>query len=138
MIRTQFRQVRLSTIYQTVPVGLSGDDFWNAVISAETDWSPQQVKAKLRVIETECGRTRIAERLSARTMDLDLLLYGDLVDESLALPHPDLQRYGFVLGPMADIAPNLVPPGSPHPIHMLWAQFTGDKTLTPIDDDTML
>ncbi len=131
LLRAQFSSVVLSTIYQTTAVGFVGDDFWNAVIAATTDLSPNAVKTKLRLIEAECGRQRTRDKSAPRTMDLDLLLYDDWVDDTLQLPHPDIYTYGFVLGPLAELAPALVHPTAGETIQVLWNRFSGDKTLVP-------
>ena len=65
-------------------------------------------------------------------MDLDLLLYGDRIDAALKLPHPDIERYAFVLKPLADVAPELRHPGAGATLSELWAGFSGPREITPV------
>lgn len=107
------RIVHSSSLYRTAPVGLSGQpDFINAVAELETNLAPEALLDALLEIEQRFGRIR-AERNGPRTLDLDLLLYGDqFVDlPRLTLPHPRLHLRAFVLLPLAEIAPHLKIPG---------------------------
>lgn len=102
-----------SALYRTAPVGVGAQpDFINAVAAVDTCLGPQALLAALLELEARHGRTRQAP-LAARTLDLDLLLYGDLaLDEpGLQLPHPRMHLRAFVLVPLAEIAPDLVIPG---------------------------
>jgi len=83
------------------------------------------VGKKLRQIELEHGRTREAQKFSARTLDLDLILYGDLVisDGRLQIPRDEIERYAFVLEPLAEIAPNLTHPLIQKSYAQLWQEF---------------
>ena len=85
----------------------------------------------LAELETRAGRVRSANKFSSRTLDLDLLLHGDRVDASLKLPHPDIDRYAFVLRPLSDLAPNLRHPVTNTPLHTLWSTFPRNHQLTP-------
>ena len=102
-----------SPIYQTEPVGGPPDQepYLNAVLLVETVLPPHELLDKCREIEDRLGRER-PERWAPRTIDLDLLLYDDLVhhDEELELPHPRMHERTFVLTPLADVAPDLVHP----------------------------
>lgn len=102
----------LSSFYETEPVGPEQDDFVNAVAQVETELTPHDLLDALQQIETRMfGRTRDV-RWGPRRMDLDLLLYDDdvLEDETLTLPHPRLHERGFVLVPLAELAPRVVHP----------------------------
>ena len=107
------RITALSGFYDTEPVGgVSQEPFLNAVLQLETGLSPHDLLRGLQRIETGIfGRTRDL-RWGPRTMDLDLLCYGDLLldGETLTLPHPRLHERRFVLEPLAEIAPQLVHP----------------------------
>lgn len=98
--------VVLSTVYETRAVGFVGDDFYNLVAGFETEHDLHRVAADLRELERAAGRGRVAERFVARTLDLDLLLYDDLVIDAdgIRLPRDEILRYAFVLGPLAEIA----------------------------------
>jgi 2-amino-4-hydroxy-6-hydroxymethyldihydropteridine diphosphokinase len=91
-----------------------GGAFLNAVLIARTIDSPEAILARLQTIEASLGRDRSAPRGSPRTIDLDLLLHGSLIQPApeLTLPHPGLTQREFVLAPLAEIAPDLVVPGT--------------------------
>jgi 2-amino-4-hydroxy-6-hydroxymethyldihydropteridine diphosphokinase len=102
-----------SSLYRTSPVGyLEQPDYINAVASVQTTLKPQALLAALLVIENRHGRMRTM-RNAPRTLDLDLLLYGDEVldQDGLTLPHPRLHERAFVLAPLAEIAPGAMVPG---------------------------
>lgn len=108
------RVVRVSELRETEPVGyLDQPRFLNGAALVETDLPPRDLLSALLGIESELGRTREGPRFGPRTIDLDLLVYGDLlVDEpGLELPHPRLHERRFVLEPLAELDPELVIPG---------------------------
>ena len=103
-----------SPLYKSPPLGPPDQpDYVNAVAALETHLAPHVLLAELRRIESAHGRRRDGTRWGPRSLDLDLLLYGDLVLETpeLTLPHPGLPERAFVLYPLHDIAPDLVVPG---------------------------
>jgi len=105
--------IAASSLYRTAPVGLKHQpDFINAVIELIAVSPAPTLLQSLFVIEERFGRRR-SEKNAPRTLDLDLLLYGDAVmnDPQLTLPHPRLHQRAFVLAPLAEIAPQLVIPG---------------------------
>lgn len=106
----------VSGVYETVPVGgpVQGE-YLNAIVAVDTELAPRELLALAQRIEAAAGRER-AERWGPRTLDVDVLLYGDQrVDEpELSIPHPRMHERGFVLAPLRDVAPELVtdpPPG---------------------------
>lgn len=102
-----------SPVYETDPVGVRGQPrFLNQVAEIETSLEPERLLDVLQSIEAVLGRTR-AERWGPRTVDLDLLLYGDRVlrSERLQIPHPRMCERRFVLEPLADLAPDMPVPG---------------------------
>lgn len=104
---------RLSPIYETAPVGpVPQGPFLNAVLEADTDLPPRELLRAANEVEASLGRVR-ETRWGPRTVDVDILLYGDLVLEEpdLRIPHPRLAERAFVLVPLADLAPDLVVPG---------------------------
>jgi 2-amino-4-hydroxy-6-hydroxymethyldihydropteridine diphosphokinase len=109
----QTRLLKRSSLYRTAPVGfLDQPDFINAVVMVETTLAPLVLLDGLLGIERRHGRVR--EFLNApRTLDLDILLYGDLVlhEHGLTLPHPRMHERAFVLLPLSEIAPEAVIPG---------------------------
>ena len=95
-----------SRFYSTAPIDSSGPDYTNAVIRIETTIEPEALLQTLLAIEKDFGRQRpVGIHNAPRTMDLDLLLYGDVVmaSQTLILPHPRMHKRAFVLVPMADI-----------------------------------
>jgi 2-amino-4-hydroxy-6-hydroxymethyldihydropteridine diphosphokinase len=105
------RIVAESPFYVSTPVDATGPDYTNAVVEISTDLQPPALLQALHGIEAEHGRQR-AYRNAPRTLDLDLLLYGQRVsdDPAVTLPHPRLHQRAFVLQPLLDIAPALLHP----------------------------
>lgn len=103
-----------SSLYRSKPMGPQDQpDYVNAVMAVATRLEPLALLHALQAIETAHGRVRNGERWGARTLDLDILLYGDLQCSSveLTVPHPGIAQRAFVLYPLAEIAPELVLPG---------------------------
>jgi 2-amino-4-hydroxy-6-hydroxymethyldihydropteridine diphosphokinase len=106
------RIIAVSSLYTTEPVGLKAqEDFINAVAALETDRSPTELLADCHAVEEKLER-RHSVRWGPRTIDLDILLYGDLVMDrpELVIPHPLMAARKFVLAPLAEIAPDAVHP----------------------------
>ena len=116
-----------SSFYRTAPVDAIGPDFLNAVAWLETRLPPLALLAELQRIEAANGRAR-PYRNAPRTLDLDLLLYGDehIDTAALTVPHPRLQERAFVVRPLADLAPGLVVPGH-GPVSALLAPLAGQR-----------
>jgi len=127
-LRAAFPGVRFSPWYRNRAVGFAGDDFINLVAGFPTELPPEAVLERLHEIERRCGRERDAPRWAPRSMDLDVLLYGDLVLEraGLRLPRPDLLRRAYMLGPLAALAPEVVHPTEGMSIGELWRRFDRD------------
>lgn len=107
------RVLAVSPFYLTPPLGPANQpDYVNAVAALETTLPPLELLDALLAVEAAHGRTRDGERWGPRTLDLDLLLYGEEVIDHprLTVPHPGLALRAFVLLPLADIAPDLVLP----------------------------
>jgi len=114
----------VSTLRETEPVGpVSQGPFLNGAVRIETELAPRQLLERLLAIEERIGRVRV-ERFGPRTIDLDLLVYGDeVIDEpGLTVPHPRLRERRFALEPLADLAPGLVVPGA-GPVSALLAEL---------------
>jgi 2-amino-4-hydroxy-6-hydroxymethyldihydropteridine diphosphokinase len=105
------RPLRRSSLYETTPVGTSGPPFLNAAAVGETQLEAHDLLSALLVLEAERGRER-PFRGAPRTLDLDLVLYGDRVVDApgLVIPHPRFRERRFVLQPLAEIAPRLIDP----------------------------
>ena len=101
-----------SSIYKTPAEGFEGEDFLNSVCKFDTDKNPQELRTLLKNIEKDMGRTFTQKGMSNRVIDLDLILYGDLQinRNGLELPSSDIEKYKFVLEPLAEIAPDYIHP----------------------------
>jgi 2-amino-4-hydroxy-6-hydroxymethyldihydropteridine diphosphokinase len=124
-LRETFGNLTISKIYETEAVGFDGDDFYNLAVGFESDLSAHEIYETLRELEFKHGRSKNSRKFTPRTLDLDLLLYGDVIidDEFLTLPRADIELYLFVLQPLCDIAPNLT-----HPIlQKSYAQMLKEK-----------
>lgn len=132
-----FGNLTVSSIYESEPVGFTGDAFYNLIVGFDSDLEVKTVAKQLRQIELDNGRTRDCKKFSARTLDLDLILYGDLVinDGRLQIPRDEIERYAFVLEPLAEIAPTLKHPISHISYAELWEKFDKSdlkqKRITP-------
>lgn len=124
-LASHFGVLRLSPVYRNSAVGFEGEDFLNMVVAFDTEDPVEEVAAALAGIESANGRTRKEARYSARTLDLDLLLYGDLVIQTgeLQLPREEVTHHAFVLKPLADLAGDLVHPVLGQSYAELWNQF---------------
>jgi 2-amino-4-hydroxy-6-hydroxymethyldihydropteridine diphosphokinase len=122
VLHRYFAPVVVSRAYANAAVGFEGDDFINLVVGFETRLGVHEVIERLHEAEAACGRERNAPKWAPRAMDLDILLYGDLqCDEpGLKLPRPDLLKRPYMLGPAAEIAPNVVHPTVRRTLAELW------------------
>ncbi|MCH8814498.1 MAG: 2-amino-4-hydroxy-6-hydroxymethyldihydropteridine diphosphokinase [Chloroflexi bacterium] len=100
---------RVSSLYETVPVGPEQPMFYNAACECETDLPPRELLRCVQEVEQEMGRPRDDERWGPRLIDIDILLYGDEVidEDGLAIPHAEMRNRSFVLVPLAEIAPEV-------------------------------
>ena len=135
VLTENYGELQLSSVYESAAVGFDSAPFYNMVLGFSTQHSPQAVQEQLHAIENRCGRQRTAA-LSARTLDLDLLLYDDRVmaEGKLVLPRDDINRYAFVLRPLAEIAGTARHPVTGIRYADMWAAFDDEtQPLTRID-----
>ncbi len=129
------RVVRVSSLYETAPVGVTDQPlFLNAVAEIETDDDPYGFLRKLMAVEQRLGRFR-GVRWGPRAIDLDILLFGDVseVSDDLTIPHPRLTERAFVLVPLVEIAPDIGIPGeesSPAELLQTFVRTAGDVVRT--------
>ena len=113
-LRHRHGRVEVSAIYRNPAVGFAGDDFLNLVVRLRFDRSAHDLERSFSTMEHAAGRRQYrietTPRPINRTLDVDLLLFGSMVDPELGLPRSDILRYAFVLRPLAELAPELVHP----------------------------
>ncbi|HSN17909.1 MAG TPA: 2-amino-4-hydroxy-6-hydroxymethyldihydropteridine diphosphokinase [Gammaproteobacteria bacterium] len=132
-LRGRFGALTLSPIYRNQAIGFEGADFLNAVVGFDSALEVPELKAALDQIERDCGRQRGAARFAPRTLDLDLLLYGQRVDAAAKLPRSEILKYNFMLKPLADIAAAERHPSTGKSYAEHWAEFGGEGgRLTPV------
>lgn len=135
-LTTLGRILARSSLYSTAPVGFQNQPrFVNAVVALDTELSPRELLDNLLVIELDFGRDRTGSPANGpRTLDLDILFYGDLVlsESGLDLPHPRLAERAFVLVPLHEIAPDLRDPRSQKTVAELLAALAGDAGLDAV------
>ena len=134
-LREAFGELTLSSVYESEAVGFEGDAFYNMVIACEVDLPVHEANQVLRDIEDRHGRDRSGPRFSSRTLDLDLLLYDDLIldENGLVLPRGEILKNAFVLWPLAEIAPALKHPVDGRSYEELWSRFDKSReNLKPV------
>lgn len=101
-----FPQLLLSPVYESAAVGFDGEPFLNLVVAINTDLSVGELSALLRAIEADHGRTRGEKKFASRTLDIDILTFGDAVGviDEVELPRDEILKHAFVLKPLVDIA----------------------------------
>jgi 2-amino-4-hydroxy-6-hydroxymethyldihydropteridine diphosphokinase len=124
----------VSPAYRNRAVGFAGADFINLVVGFTTHQAASEVRERLQVVEGLCGRPGDAPRWAPRSMDLDILLYGERIshEPDMILPRPDLVRRAYMLKPLTDLAPQLVHPVLGRTMAQLWQDFTQDHELVPV------
>ena len=123
--------LRASRVYDTAPVGPPQPRYLNAVLELETELPSRALHAVLRMAENAAGRRRTGERWGPRTLDLDLLLYGDeiIVRRTLRVPHPELTLRRFVLAPLAELCPDRIVPGTARTVSDFLARAPHDEVV---------
>lgn len=106
-LATRYHYLAVSPVYRNPAVGFEGDDFLNMVAAFDCEQAPEQLLGSFEQIHELASRVRGGDRLVSRTLDIDLLLYGDRIQDKPPLPREDVLDYLFVLKPLAELAPDL-------------------------------
>ncbi|MFC3651691.1 2-amino-4-hydroxy-6-hydroxymethyldihydropteridine diphosphokinase [Dyella humi] len=128
-LRARFGHINVSPAYRSAAVGFDGADFVNLAVGLDTDLDPNALNDWLHALEDHHGRRRDVPRYADRTLDLDIVLYDDLVTQGpghLDIPRKEL-KHAFVLKPLADIAPDVRHPVSGSTMAELWAAFPVER-----------
>ncbi len=137
-LKAHFPDARFSACYRNTAFGFDGADFLNAVVEFSTTLPVPELLGVLHAIEAQCGRARNDPKWAPRAMDLDLLLYDELVASGpgYTLPRPDLSDRIYMLGPLAELAPQRAHPVTGQRFGALWAAFPrAAQAMTPTPPD---
>ncbi|MDJ0710052.1 MAG: 2-amino-4-hydroxy-6-hydroxymethyldihydropteridine diphosphokinase [Woeseiaceae bacterium] len=128
-LRRRYGDIELSAVYRSHAVGFDGDDFLNLVARFESEESPLSICEEIEVIHNLAGRDRSGGKWEARSLDIDLLLYNDMVvdEPPVRVPRDDILEYSFVLRPLAELAPELVHPVTGKTMLDHWQAFDADS-----------
>ena len=130
-----FGDLQISPVYESESVGFDGSPFLNLVVGVDTDLSVGELSRRLKQLEADNGRRRDVPKFSARTLDLDILTYGDRtgIIDGVELPRGEILKNAFVLRPLADIAPDTVHPVCGKSYRDLWRTYDTGQKLWPVD-----
>ncbi|NOI82893.1 2-amino-4-hydroxy-6-hydroxymethyldihydropteridine diphosphokinase [Vibrio tubiashii] len=125
--------IRLSTIYECESIGFESNAFYNLVVEMKTSLTLTEFTRQLRKIELKWGRAENAGKFEPRTVDLDIILFGDQTCSSKPeIPRGDIFKYAFVLKPLLELCPQLVVPQDGRTIEQIWQQASFDTDLEAI------
>ncbi|AOY88962.1 2-amino-4-hydroxy-6-hydroxymethyldihydropteridine diphosphokinase [Marinobacter salinus] len=130
-----FGELEISPVYESEAVGFDGSPFLNLVVGVTTDASVGELSRRFKRLEAENGRRRNVPKFSARTLDLDILTYGDAIGQidGVELPRGEILKNAFVLRPLADIAPEVLHPVCGQSYGELWQEYSADQRLWPVN-----
>ncbi|WP_369600895.1 2-amino-4-hydroxy-6-hydroxymethyldihydropteridine diphosphokinase [Hahella sp. SMD15-11] len=125
---------RFSRVYACPPVGFEGPDYWNLIACGATDLPLSALKARLVALERQSGRTGNEPPLTGRTLDIDILFYGDWQGRfgDIELPRPGMLSHAYTLRPLAELLPQRVHPGTGRTLADHWADYPGPDDLVPV------
>jgi len=133
-LERRFGQLVVSRVYRSAAIGLDGADFLNLVVRLQSDDPPLGICGEIELIHNLAGRVRGTGKWESRALDIDLLLYDDLVsyERPVRVPRDDILRYSFVLRPLAELAPQLVHPVTGTTMLKHWQEF--DASSHPLEE----
>ena len=128
-LRNRYGGLQVSAVYRSAAVGFDGPEFLNLVASFESEDSPQAICEEIDSIHNLAGRDPDGGKWESRPLDIDLLLYNDLVmdERPVRIPREDILEYGFVLRPLAELAPDLVHPVTGRTMLEHWQEFDASR-----------
>lgn len=132
-LRERYGDLELSSVYRSEAVGFDGDDFLNLVARFGSNQSPREICEQIELIHNLTGRGRNSGKWESRPLDIDLLLYNDLVldERPVRVPREDVLKYSFVLRPLAELAPTLLHPVTRRSMLEHWQEY--DATSHPLE-----
>ncbi|MBT8449062.1 MAG: 2-amino-4-hydroxy-6-hydroxymethyldihydropteridine diphosphokinase [Gammaproteobacteria bacterium] len=132
-LERHFGRLKISPTFESEAIGFNGDNFYNLVVQANTDLLLPEVMQIYRDIEDQCGRDRTGPKFGPRTLDIDLLVFGELVCHSpLELPRDEILENAFVLWPLSLLAPDKLHPITRTSYAQLWQEYDNQQKLWQI------
>ena len=126
-LESNFTEITMSSLFESPSEGFIGSNFYNIGVNVQTDKNINDVVNILHDIENTLGRDRNLPKFSSRIIDLDLVLYDDVIDDKLNIPRRDILKYAFVLAPLAELNPNGIHPQERISYLDLWKRFQSSK-----------
>jgi len=126
-LEPSFDKIIISSLFESPSEGFEGNDFYNIGVNVETSKKVSEVLDILHKIEDTLGRNRAQPKFSSRIIDLDLVIYDDIIDEKFNIPRKDIFRYAFVLAPLLELNPDGIHPEKGVSYLELWENFESDK-----------
>ena len=122
-----FEKIKVSSLFESPSEGFKGKDFYNVGVNVETNKNASEVLDILHKIEDSLGRNREVPKFSSRIIDLDLVIYDDMIDEKINVPRKDILKYAFVLAPLLELNPDGIHPEKGVSYLNLWEEFETNK-----------
>ena len=128
-LRRRYGELDVSSVYKSAAAGFEGDDFLNLVVGFRSDDTPHEICIEIERLHNLAGRVRSDKKWASRPLDIDLLLYNDLVTDErpIRVPRDDILEYSFVLRPLAELAPDLVHPVTGKTMLTHWQEFDAES-----------
>ena len=130
-LKKAFGNIQISSVYKNKPIGYESNDFLNMVVKVKSTFNPNEMLDLLRGLEAATGRDIGTGAFDSRTLDIDMILFGDLVhpDKPFKIPKNDIELYSFVLCPLAEIEPDGIHPVIGKTFKDLWEDFDQEEHL---------